>query len=216
VPSRSLERRSFSVFQRQWNVGSQPRARACRWTITSRATRGRASVSIVHCPLIPPTPISHFLVLLSLLLSHSLSFCKQHLYGSYAFAGRKVAFYSPCLLMPSHPSRNIYRRKTGTTLRGKKRVRLNFLRARLGILTKALEKECAIKQCRARINAPVAGIALITYVRPTSDSEAEETKGDILGAMAPPPVPPAKKVRSWFELSPCVNAYSSSCLSWDW
>jgi hypothetical protein len=43
--------------------------------------------------------------------------------------------------------------------------------------------------------APETGIGLIVYVRPTSDSEAEEAKGDGSGAMAPPPVPPAKKVR---------------------
>jgi hypothetical protein len=42
---------------------------------------------------------------------------------------------------------------------------------------------------------------LISYVRPTSDSEEEETKGDTSGVMAPPPVPPAKKVRNWFGLS---------------
>lgn len=39
------------------------------------------------------------------------------------------------------------------------------------------------------------GIGLILYVRPTSDSEIEEAKGDSSGAMAPPPVPLAKKVR---------------------
>lgn len=42
---------------------------------------------------------------------------------------------------------------------------------------------------------------LISYVRPTSDSEAEETKGDTSRAMAPPPLPLAKKVRNWFGLS---------------
>lgn len=39
---------------------------------------------------------------------------------------------------------------------------------------------------------------LISYVRPTSDSEAEETKGDTSRAMAPPPLPLAKKVSIWF------------------
>lgn len=43
---------------------------------------------------------------------------------------------------------------------------------------------------------------LILYVRPTSDSEAEETKGDTSRAMAPPPLPLAKKVRIWFEFIP--------------
>lgn len=41
---------------------------------------------------------------------------------------------------------------------------------------------------------------LISYVRPTSDSEAEESK-DNSRAMAPPPLPLAKKVRNWFGLS---------------
>ena len=42
---------------------------------------------------------------------------------------------------------------------------------------------------------------LILYIRPTSDSEAEETKGDTSRAMAPPPLPLAKKVRNRFGLS---------------
>ena len=44
-------------------------------------------------------------------------------------------------------------------------------------------------------------MVLISYIRPTSDSEEEETKIDTSGAMAPPPVPPARKVRNWFGLS---------------
>jgi hypothetical protein len=55
---------------------------------------------------------------------------------------------------------------------------------------------------------------LISYIRPTSDSEEEEAKGDTSGAMAPPPVPPAKKVRDWFGLSLlCANAYLFPCSS---
>ena len=42
---------------------------------------------------------------------------------------------------------------------------------------------------------------LISYVRPTSDSDTEETKGDTSRVMAPPPLPLAKKVRNWFGLS---------------
>ena len=49
---------------------------------------------------------------------------------------------------------------------------------------------------------------LISYVRPTSDSETEETKGDTSRAMAPPPLPLAKKVSIWFGLSLlCAIAY---------
>lgn len=49
--------------------------------------------------------------------------------------------------------------------------------------------------------AAEAGIVvLISCVRPTSDSEEEETKGDTSGVMAPPPVP-ARKVSNWFGLS---------------
>ena len=44
------------------------------------------------------------------------------------------------------------------------------------------------------------GLGLSHSVRPTSDSEEEQTKEDTSGVMAPPPVP-AKKVRSWFGLS---------------
>jgi hypothetical protein len=47
-----------------------------------------------------------------------------------------------------------------------------------------------------------AGVVLILCVRPTSDSEAEETKGDTSRAMAPPPLPLAKKVRYCFEFVP--------------
>jgi hypothetical protein len=49
--------------------------------------------------------------------------------------------------------------------------------------------------------AEVGIMVLISYIRPTSDSEEEETKIDTSGAMAPPPVPPARKVRNWFGLS---------------
>jgi len=57
------------------------------------------------------------------------------------------------------------------------------------------------------ICAADAGVVLISYVRPTSDSEAEETKGDTSRAMAPPPLPLAKKVRNWFGLSLRTIAY---------
>ena len=151
----------------------------------------------LYCTLIPP--LLHYLSHPFLPTSHSLSFCKQqHLYGRYAFAGRKVACQSASfswflLILGYDPCR----RKTSTTLRGKRRVRSIFLRAKPETLMNAVDKKCAIKQCRARIYvcAPQTGIRLILYVRPTSDSEIEEAKGDSSGAMAPPPVPPAKKVR---------------------
>jgi hypothetical protein len=61
---------------------------------------------------------------------------------------------------------------------------------------------------------PETGTGLIIYVRPTSDSETEEAKGDSAGAMAPPPVPPAKKVRVQFGLSLLgVNTYLFMCSS---
>ncbi len=58
------------------------------------------------------------------------------------------------------------------------------------------------------IRAAGAGVVLISDVRPTTDSEADETKGDTSGAMAPPPLPLARKVSDWFGLSLlCTNAY---------
>ena len=89
------------------------------------------------------------------------------------------------------------RRKTSTMLKGKRKVRSKFSYAKPETLTNVIDKKCTIKQCRARIYvcAPQTGIGLILYVRPTSDSEIEEAKGDSSGAMAPPPVPLAKKVR---------------------
>jgi len=52
-----------------------------------------------------------------------------------------------------------------------------------------------------------AGIALISHIRPTSESEPEGTTGDITGSMAPPPVPSAKKVRSSLVSSLCALIY---------
>ena len=94
-------------------VSSVPRASG------GQVTRLGLGVSIVH--LYPST-----LSLLNLLTSHSLPFCKQRLYGSYAFAGRKVAFYSRYSFGGLCSPNIAYRRKTSTTLRGKARVRSIF------------------------------------------------------------------------------------------
>lgn len=171
----------------------------------------------LYCHLIPPrlptTFPTHFYQ-----QSHSLSLCKQqYLNGRYAFAGRKVACQSTSFSCFSLIlGYDACRRKTSTTLKGKRRVRSIFLHAKPETLTNAVDKKCAIKQCRARIYvcAPQTGIGLILYVRPTSDSEIEEAKGDSSGAMAPPPVPPAKKVRISFGLSFLgVNAHLFPCSS---
>jgi len=47
----------------------------------------------------------------------------------------------------------------------------------------------ALRGKKRKRNAPTSNAG------PTSDSEEEESKGDISGAMAPPPVPPAKKAQ---------------------
>jgi len=67
----------------------------------------------------------------------------------------------------------------------------------------SIEEELTYKQCRACICSSLcsrSSVVLISYVRPASDSDAEETK-DTSRAMAPPPLPLAKKVRYWFGLS---------------
>jgi hypothetical protein len=119
----------------------------------------RASLLSPYTPQIPTTFPTHFYQ-----QSHSLSFFKQYLYGRYAFAGRKVACQSTsfsCFLLIL--GYDACRRKTNTTSRGKRRVRSIFLYAKPETLTNTVDKNCAIKQCRARIYvcAPQTGIGLI-------------------------------------------------------
>jgi len=217
IPTGLKRRRGVDVDETTWDISDHvlwidgPMALTAAYTL-SELEVSRASLLSPYTPRLPTTFPTHFYQ-----QSHSLSFCKQYLYGRYAFAGRKVACQSTsfsCFLLIL--GYDACRRKTSTTLRGKRRVRSIFLRAKPETLTNAVDKKCAIKQCRARIYVctPQIGIGLILYVRPTSDSEVEEAKGDSSGAMAPPPVPPAKKVRISLRLSLLgVNAHLFLCSS---
>jgi hypothetical protein len=102
----------------------------------------------------PASPLSHLYPLdpasPNLLTSHSLPFCKQHLYGSYAFAGRKVAYYSRYSIgVPPHSSPT----EEKPVLHREARSGFDRFsqRARLEILTISVEDERANKQCGARI-----------------------------------------------------------------
>jgi hypothetical protein len=167
-------------------------------------TDSRLGVSwaIVHLyPHTSPLPLS-----LNLLTSHSLPFCKQHLYGSHAFASRKVAYYFRYSIRTSCSSFIII--FTGGKLVLQTRAQEGFddsfcvpklktlinAICRRGVFQQAMQGMYLFKFVQLRV-------VLITYVRPTSDSDPEETKGDSSRAMAPPPLPLAKKVRYWFGLS---------------
>ena len=81
------------------------------------ATRPGRLLAIVHCPLIPHTsPLSS---LAQFTNKSFVTFCKQHLYGSHAFAGRKVAYYSRYSL-GTRCSSDVNRRKTSTTHKGRR------------------------------------------------------------------------------------------------
>lgn len=128
----------LAAMERVMSLSSVPRASG------GRVARLGLGVSVVH--LYPLDP------LLNLLTSHSLPFCKQHLYGSYAFASRKVAFYSRYSFGESLLIQYCLQKKNQYYIERQSEGSIDFYSVRrLEALTISAEKECTNKECGARI-----------------------------------------------------------------